>query len=68
MEQGAQSENEKKALNLLKDSSLKESFVRGVREQWVRRELRRIEMASKSKTFLEMRAEVLDFFPRSGTF
>ena len=36
MEQAAQSEDEKKALNLLRDSSLKESFVRGVREQWVK--------------------------------
>ncbi|XP_063962087.1 uncharacterized protein LOC135155782 [Lytechinus pictus] len=70
MEKAASSTEDKNALKRLKDSSLKERFVCGAKEKWVQRELRRIEMSSKSKNFLEMRSEVLEFFsgqePRSS--
>lgn len=62
MEKAASSTDERRALELLRDSSLKENFVRGVRDTGIKRELRRIEMASKGKKFLEMREEVLDLF------
>ena len=62
MEQNTGSEGEMKALQALRESSLKEAFVRGARESWVRRELRRIEMSLKKASFLEMRSEVLEFF------
>ncbi|XP_041472249.1 uncharacterized protein LOC121421569 [Lytechinus variegatus] len=62
MEQAAPSEDEKKALHALRDTSLKEGFVRGAREASVRRELRRIELAMKSKPFMDMRSEALDLF------
>ena len=61
-EQAAADGDERKAMALLKDSSLKEKFVRGAREKWVQRELRRIEMSFKDKPFLDMREEVLNFF------
>ena len=62
MEQNTGSESEMEALQALRESSLKEAFVRGARESWVRRELRRIEMSLKKASFLEMRSEVLEFF------
>lgn len=62
MEKAAGDEEDRNAMKRLKDSSLKERFVRGAKEKWIHRELRRIEMASKTKTFLEMRTEVLEFF------
>ncbi|XP_030835050.1 uncharacterized protein LOC115921593 [Strongylocentrotus purpuratus] len=62
MEKAAGDKEDRNAMKRLKDSSLKERFVRGAKEKWIHRELRRIEMASKTKTFLEMRTEVLEFF------
>ena len=62
MEQVAPSKEEREALQALRDTSLKEGLVRGAKEAWVRRELRRIEMAQKGKSFMDMRTEVLDFF------
>ena len=60
MEQNTGSESEE-VLQSLRENSLKEAFVRGAREQWVRRELHRIEMSLKA-SILDMRAEVLEFF------
>nr|XP_054775300.1 uncharacterized protein LOC129283560 [Lytechinus pictus] len=67
MEQAASS-GEKKALELLKDGSLKENFLNGIREPWMKREVRRIKLASRGSTFLEMREEVLEFFEGQETF
>ncbi|XP_071964111.1 uncharacterized protein [Antedon mediterranea] len=62
MVKAAAVEEDKDALKRLRDYTLKERFVHGAKEGWVRRELRRIEMQCKDKTFLEMREEVLQFF------
>ena len=59
MERAAASEAEGAALVLLKDNALKEQFVRGVREQSVRQELRRIALNSVDKSFHHMRDEAL---------
>ena len=58
----AASTTERKALEQLRDSSLKERFVTGTNQVWMQRELRRIEIAAKTKTFLEMREDVLEYF------
>ena len=47
------------ALVLLRDDALKEQFVRGVREQSVRQELRRIAYNSRDKSFHHTRDEAL---------
>ena len=47
------------ALVLLRDNALKEQFVRGVREQSVRQELRRIALNSVDKSFHHIRDEAL---------
>lgn len=44
---------------LLRDTALKEQFVRGVREQSVCQELRRIVINSAGKPFFSMRDEAL---------
>ena len=62
IEDAAENDDDKKALERLRDQTLKDRLVRGARDKWVQRELRRIEMASKGKSFLEMREEVLSFF------
>ena len=67
MEVAAENPEDKDALGRLRDQSLKDRFVRGARERWVQRELRRIEMAFKGKPFLEMREEVLAFFQDQET-
>ena len=67
IEDAGESEDDRKALGRLKDQTLKDRFVRGAREKWAQRELRRIDMASKSKSFLEMREEVLSFFQGEET-
>lgn len=59
MERAAASEAEGAALVLLRDNALKEQFVRGVREQSVRQELRRIALNSNDKSFHHMRDEAL---------
>ena len=65
MTKAATTEAERTALESLKDNSLKERFARGAREPWVQRELRRIEMAYKDKTFQAMREETLEYFQHS---
>ena len=50
--------SERKALEQLKDSSLKERFVTGTNQVWIHQELYRIELAAKSKTFMEMTEDV----------
>ena len=59
MEKAATTEAEGQALALLRDNALKEQFVRGVREQSVRQELRRIALNSINKSFHHMRDEAL---------
>ena len=56
------SDDEKNALGLLKDGTLTERFVKGVRDVSVQRELRRITIAHKSQSFLKIREAVLDHF------
>ena len=60
--EAAASTDEKEALQKLKDNTLKEKFVRGVRDKQIQRELRRIAISSGSGTFLAMREEVLTLF------
>ena len=59
MEKAAATEAEGQAMALLRDNALKEQFVRGVREQSVRQELRRIALNSTDKSFHHMRDEAL---------
>ena len=59
MERAAASEAEGAALVLLRDNALTDQFVRGVREQSVRQELRRIALNSVDKSFHHMRDEAL---------
>lgn len=59
MEKAAVTRAEGDALALLRDNALKEQFVRGVRDQSVRYELRRIALGSANQSFLAMRDEVL---------
>ena len=59
MEKAAVTREEGEALSLLRDNALKEQFVRGVREPFVRQELRRIALNSDRKSFLDMRDEAL---------
>ena len=61
IEDAAENDDDKKALERLRDQTLKNRLVRGARDKWVQRELRRIEMAAKGKSFLDMREEVLSF-------
>ena len=59
MEKTAVTREEGEALSLPRDNALKEQFVRGVREQFVGQELRRIALNSARKSFLDMRDEAL---------
>ena len=59
MEQATASEAEGAAIVLLRDNALKEQFVRCVREQSVRQELRRSAPNSVDKSFHHMRDEAL---------
>ena len=61
------SPDEKAALENLKENTLKECFVKGTREKWVQRELRRIQMGDKKASFAEMRAEALELFGSDET-
>lgn len=65
MEMAAQTEEESTALKQLRDKSLREQFVRGAAEVWVRRELRRIDLSTSEKSFDEMRKEALTLFQES---
>ena len=62
MEQSAASLVESQALALLRDNALKEQFVRGVREQSIRQELRRIVLGSADGSFHDVRNEALCLF------
>ena len=58
-ERAASSDAEGAALVLIRDNAMKGLFVRGVREQSVRQELRRIAYHSVDKSFHHMRDEAL---------
>ena len=62
MEQSAASLVERQALALLRDNALKEQFVRGVRGQSIRQELRRIVLGSADGSFHDVRNEALFLF------
>ena len=62
MEKAAASLVESQALALLRDNALKEQFVRGVREQSIRQELRRIVLGSVDGSFHDVRNEALCLF------
>ncbi|PIK36702.1 hypothetical protein BSL78_26474 [Apostichopus japonicus] len=62
MEMAAATQKDSQALKQLRDQALREQFIRGAREVWVRRELRRIDLSTKGKTFDVMREEVLTLF------
>ncbi|PIK40530.1 hypothetical protein BSL78_22616 [Apostichopus japonicus] len=65
MEMAAPTDKEKNALRHLRDGALRSQFVQGARDTWVRRELRRIDMATNDKSFDVMRQEVLTLFQES---
>ncbi|XP_072163177.1 uncharacterized protein [Diadema setosum] len=62
MEAAADTKGEVEALGKLRDKALCDQLVQGAREQSVRRELRRIQLASESKGFTAMRREALLLF------
>ncbi|XP_033117093.1 uncharacterized protein LOC117117025 [Anneissia japonica] len=62
MEAATSDATERAALTRLRDNTLKERLVRGVREKWVHRELRRIEIECRGRSFMEMRRSALEFF------
>lgn len=66
MESKAPSAKDSDALRQLKDHALRAQFVKGARETWVRRELRRIDMATEGKPFSKMRNEALLLFDDPG--
>lgn len=57
----ADGEADARALEQLKDRALRDQFCQGARESWVRRELRRIDLATRG-TFDDMRKEALLLF------
>ena len=61
MEEAASSD-ERDALKKLRDNTLKERFIRGVRDKLVQRDLRRISVGKPSLTFHCMRREVLELY------
>lgn len=65
MEMSALSEEESKALKQLRDKSLREQFIRGASETWVRRELRRTDISPNVTSFEEMRKEAILLFQES---
>ena len=60
--EAAASTDEKGALAQLRDKTLKERFVRGVRDKLVQRNLRRISVTNPTSTFISMRKDALDLF------
>ena len=50
---------ESQALAVLSDGALKHQFVVGVRDEWVRHELRRLMLRSPDKPFIVVRGEAL---------
>ncbi|PIK57849.1 hypothetical protein BSL78_05232 [Apostichopus japonicus] len=67
METTAPTQEEAKALEKLRNRSLRDQFSAGAREEWVRRELRRISLATKDDGFEEMRKEAIYLFQDGGT-
>ncbi|PIK50914.1 hypothetical protein BSL78_12214 [Apostichopus japonicus] len=57
----AKTEEDGKALKQLRDRALRDQFCRGAREAWVRRELRRFDLATKG-TFDDVRKEAVFLF------
>lgn len=53
---------EGEAFALLRDNALKGQLIRGVRDPLIKRELRRIDMASEDQSFSELREEALKLF------
>ena len=66
MVQAAATEAKGGGLTLLRDDALKEQFVRGVLNQSVHHELRRMALRRTDLTFLEMRAEALELLQEHG--
>lgn len=62
MEATAPTQEDAGALKQLRDGTLKEQFVRGAREAWVKRELRRISIAPTTDNFEKMREEAILLF------
>ena len=58
----ASSDSEQAALKHLQDTTLKQRLVEGIRDPSVKRELKRIELAYRDRSFFEMREEVLELF------
>lgn len=71
MEATAPTEKDREALRQLRDRALRDQFVRGARETWVRRELRRIDLATTTNgdvsPFEVMRKEALLLFNDTET-
>lgn len=61
METAAATQQDADALRHLRDRALRDQFARGAREAWVRRELRRIDLATTG-SFEDMRRETLVLF------
>ncbi|KAJ8029409.1 hypothetical protein HOLleu_28791 [Holothuria leucospilota] len=55
MEAAAPTAKDRDDLKQLRDRDLRDQFVRGARETWVRREFGPIDLASEGKAFEEMR-------------
>ena len=55
----APTDAERQALAVLDDGALKHQFVVGVRDEWVRHELRRLMLRSADKPFIVVRGEAL---------
>lgn len=67
MEASAPTQEDASVLKQLRDGTLKEQFVKGAREAWVKRELRCISIAHMTDNFEEMREEVILVFKDSPT-
>lgn len=67
METAEPTEEEANALGKLNNRSLRDQFSGGAREAWVRRELRRISLATEEGGFKEMLKEALYLFQDSQT-
>eukprot|EP00057_Strongylocentrotus_purpuratus_P010055 XP_011664529.1 PREDICTED: transposon Ty3-I Gag-Pol polyprotein [Strongylocentrotus purpuratus] len=65
--ESAASGDERAALTMLRDNTLKERFVTGVRDKQIQRELRRILFSAEGKPFIDMRKEVLQTFQDDDT-
>nr|XP_054753638.1 uncharacterized protein LOC129259368 [Lytechinus pictus] len=59
--------DERSALIMLRNNTLKERFVTGVRDKQIQREIRRIMFSTEDKSFIDMRREVLRMFQDEDT-